>query len=122
VLAEDIQGLKLHPLMIVKGSRLAVEYRRGEVEPPALAAYVETAAEMIRRTPAEVVYHRVAASAYAPTLIAPDWCSASLTAANAIAHNLAKGGAQGCLTARPYAPSEPPCSTPARNSAPGPGC
>lgn len=102
VLGEGVQGLKLHPLMIVQGSRLAVDYRRGEVAPLPLPVYVETAAEMIRRTPAEIVYHRVAASARAPTLIAPDWCSTTLAAANAIAHNLAAGGAQGSLTARPY--------------------
>ncbi len=106
VLAENVQGLKIHPLMIVQGSRLAVDHRRGEVLPPSLAAYVQTAAEMIRRTPAEVVYHRVAASARTPTLIAPDWCSLSLTAANAIAHDLAAHGAQGSLTARPYRTAE----------------
>ncbi|MGE5385314.1 MAG: TIGR01212 family radical SAM protein [Betaproteobacteria bacterium] len=106
VLAEGVQGLKIHPLMIVRGSRLAVEHRRGEVAPPALADYARTAAEMIRRTPAEVVYHRVAASARTPTLIAPDWCSLSLTAANAIAHDLAAHGAQGSLTVRPYQPAE----------------
>ena len=34
VLATDVQGLKLHPLMVVRGSRLAGEDRRGEVMLP----------------------------------------------------------------------------------------
>ncbi|MBS1197026.1 MAG: yhcC [Proteobacteria bacterium] len=102
VLTEGVQGLKLHPLMIVRGSRLALEYDRGELAVLSLTDYVDTAAEMIRRTPAEVIFHRVGASARAPTLIAPDWCSKTLPTNNAIAHNLAKLGAQGYRTARPY--------------------
>lgn len=106
VLVEGVQGLKLHPLMIVRGSRMAVDYQRGEMLPLSLAEYVEVAAEMIRQTPAEVIYHRVGASARAPTLIAPDWCAKTLPTNNAIAHNLSRLGAQGCRTARPYCISE----------------
>lgn len=106
VLAEGVQGLKLHPLMIVRGSRMALDYQRGEMLPLSLVDYVEVAAEMIRQTPAEVIYHRVGASARAPTLIAPDWCAKTLPTNNAIAHNLSRLGAQGCRTARPYRISE----------------
>jgi len=104
VLATDVQGLKLHPLMIVRGSRLAGEYRRGEVMLPSQEAYVAVAAEMIRQTPAEVVFHRVAARARAPTLIAPEWCGHAMPCTNAIAHELARNGAQGCRTSSPYRP------------------
>ena len=106
VLAEGVQGLKLHPLMIVRGSHMALDYQRGEMLPLSLVDYVEVAAEMIRQTPAEVIYHRVGASARAPTLIAPDWCAKTLPTNNAIAHNLSRLGAQGCRTERPYRISE----------------
>ncbi|OQA34544.1 MAG: coproporphyrinogen III oxidase [Betaproteobacteria bacterium ADurb.Bin341] len=122
VLNEGVQGLKLHPLMIVRGSQLAAEHQRGEVALLSLEQYVETAAEMIRRTPAEVIFHRVGASARAPTLIAPDWCTKTLPTNNAIAHHLARLGAQGCRTPRPYKISASPCPTPAQNSAPEPDC
>lgn len=104
VLATDVQGLKLHSLMIVRGSRLAGEYQRGEIAVPSLQTYTEVAAEMIRRTPAEIVFHRVAASSRAPTLIAPEWCATAQLAHNTIAHDLARNGGQGCRTARPYLP------------------
>lgn len=102
VLAEGVQGLKLHPLMIVRGSHLAAEFKAGEVSTLSLQEYVATAAEMIRQSPAEVIFHRVGASARAPTLIAPEWCAKTLPTNNAIAHNLARFGAQGCRTERPY--------------------
>lgn len=106
-LDEGVQGLKLHPLMIVKGSRLALAYRRGEVAPPSFADYVATVAEMIRRTPASIIYHRVAASARQATLLAPDWCAGSQVANNAIAQTLARCGGQGSLTSAPYVVAQP---------------
>jgi len=101
-LATGARGLKLHPLMIVRGSRLALAFRRGEVRPPDFDEYVEVAAEMVRRTPASVIFHRVAASARGPSLLAPEWCATAQRANNAIAHNLAAHGAQGALTRDPY--------------------
>ena len=108
VLALGVAGLKLHPLMIVKGSRLAAAWRRGEVAPPTLAAYAEVAAEMIRRTPASVVYHRVSATARAPTLLAPPWCGGRFEAIQTIAQGLAAAGGQGSLTDQPLTPTPVP--------------
>lgn len=108
VLELGVEGLKLHPLMIVKGSRLAAAWRRGEIAPPDAAHYAEVAAEMIRRTPAEVVYHRVSATANAPTLLAPAWCAARFEGIHEIARRLAALGPQGSLTAQPLAPPSPP--------------
>lgn len=90
-----VQGLKLHPLLIVKGSRLALDHRRGDVAPPALPDYVALAGALIRRTPPEVVFHRVTATARPPTLIAPDWCRTRWPAAHALAADLARHGGQG---------------------------
>lgn len=108
VLDLGVAGLKLHPLMIVRGSRLASAWRRGEVNPPELETYAEVAAAMIRRTPASVVYHRVSATANAPTLLAPAWCAGRFDAIHAIARRLATGGGQGCDTADPYVPAATP--------------
>jgi len=97
VIELGVEGIKLHPLMIVKGSRMAADYARRLVLPPTLAEYAATAAELIRRTPAEVVFHRISATARTPMLIAPDWCYTSWPAANAICTILAREGAQGSL-------------------------
>lgn len=92
-----VQGLKLHPLMIVKGSRMAALFRRGEVQPPSLDDYAALAANLIRRTPPDVVFHRVSATAREPTLVAPDWCNTAWPAVQAICANLERHGGQGLL-------------------------
>ena len=96
VLELGVAGLKLHPLMIVSGSRMALQHARGELMPPAIDDYAAMAAELIRRTPAAVVFHRVTATAREPTLIAPDWCCTSWPATQAICEDLARNGMQGC--------------------------
>ncbi len=103
-LATGVRGLKLHPLMIVRGSHLAKAYARNAVALPSFQDYVTVAADIVRLTPAPVVFHRVAASARAPSLVAPEWCHTAQTANNAIAHNLARNGAQGALTDEPFLP------------------
>lgn len=105
VLELGVAGLKLHPLMIVKGSRLAAAWRRGEVAPPEAGDYADVAAEMIRRTPAPVVYHRVSATANAPTLLSPPWCASRFEGIHAIARRLAATGGQGSLTTQPLPPT-----------------
>lgn len=104
VLALGVEGLKLHPLMIVRGSRMAAQYRRDEVRPLPLDDYAQLAADVIRHTPPEVVFHRVSATAQAPTLIAPDWCAPRWAGMQAIADRLARDGAQGSALGRPWQP------------------
>lgn len=100
VLEIGVQGLKLHPLMIVRGSRMAAQYQRGEVSAMALDDYASLAASLIRHTPPEVVFHRISATAQAPTLIAPDWCGPRWSALQAIAALLARDGGQGSALGR----------------------
>ncbi|OHC64942.1 MAG: TIGR01212 family radical SAM protein [Rhodocyclales bacterium RIFCSPLOWO2_02_FULL_63_24] len=95
VLELGVEGLKLHPLMIVKGSRMAAAYAHSELLPALLDDYAATAAELIRRTPADVVFHRVTATAREPTLIAPQWCHTSWPAIHAICADLMQNGIQG---------------------------
>lgn len=98
VLELGVAGLKLHPLMIVGGSDMAIQHLRGELSPPLIDDYAATAAELIRRTPSEVVFHRVTATAREPTLIAPDWCHTSWPAIHAICEDLMHNGIQGSKT------------------------
>ena len=75
VLALGVDGLKLHPLHVVKGTQLANEWRRGEYQPLLLDEYIDIAADLIRHTPPEVIFHRVTGTASKKILLAPDWCS-----------------------------------------------
>lgn len=75
VLALGVDGLKLHPLHVVKGTQLANTWRRGEYQPLTLDEYIEIATHLIQHTPPEVIFHRVTATASKQILLAPDWCS-----------------------------------------------
>ncbi|HUW97830.1 MAG TPA: TIGR01212 family radical SAM protein [Acidiferrobacter sp.] len=98
VLALGVAGLKLHPLHVVRGSRLAHDWRAGEFKPLTLMDYVETVADLIERTPRHVVFHRLTGTAKAALLLAPGWCSGKWRVLNAITAELARRGTyQGAL-------------------------
>ncbi len=97
VLDVGTDGLKLHPLHVVKGTQLANEWRRGEYQPMPVEEYIQIAADMIERTPWEVLYHRVTGTAPANLLLAPTWCSQKWPILNALsAELLRRGSRQGC--------------------------
>lgn len=94
VLALGVDGLKLHPLHVVKGTMLANEWRRGEYQPLALAEYIHIAANLIERTPQEIIYHRVTGTAAENILLAPAWCSSKWKILNGIEFELAQRGSK----------------------------
>lgn len=98
VLDLGVDGLKLHPLHVVKGTMLANEWRRGEYQPLAVEEYIRSAANLIERTPQNVVYHRVTGTAPRDILLAPAWCSQKWNILNGIERELAQRGTrQGSL-------------------------
>jgi radical SAM protein (TIGR01212 family) len=125
VLDIGTDGLKLHPLHVVKGTRLAHEWRRGEYAPLALTDYVAIAADLIEHTPWEVVYHRITGTAPEHLLLAPAWCSRKWPVVNAIVAELARRGSrQGAKVGRldgglgdsPRAQGVPPAPSPLAHS------
>ena len=74
VLELGVDGLKLHPLHVVKGTLLANQWRHGEYQPWSLEDYQETAVDLIEATPPEIIYHRITGTASAKVLLAPPWC------------------------------------------------
>ena len=88
VLELGVDGLKLHPLHVVKGTQLANEWRRGEYQPLQLDEYIDIATDLIRHTPPEVIFHRVTATAAPRILLAPDWCSKKWLVLNRITDEL----------------------------------
>ncbi len=92
VIELGVDGLKLHPLHAVKGTVLASEWRAGEYSPMGLYEYLSIAADMIERTPAEVLYHRVTGTASPKVLLAPEWCSKKWMVLNGIERELRQRG------------------------------
>ncbi|MGB6190734.1 MAG: TIGR01212 family radical SAM protein [Aeromonas molluscorum] len=104
VVDTGVEGIKLHPLHVVTGSTLGKAWLAGRLVVPTLAEYVAAAVAMIQHTPPDVVYHRVAASARKPTLLAPDWCENRWTAMTLIAASLSESGCQGNRLGTPFLP------------------
>jgi len=88
VLEHGVEGLKLHPLHVVKGTMLANQWRRGEYTALTLDDYISIAADLIELTPPGVIYHRVTGTASTDILLAPTWCSWKWRVLNRIAEKL----------------------------------
>lgn len=102
VLELGVDGLKLHPLHVVTHTVLAQQWRRGEYEPMRQSHFVALAASLIERTPWEIPYHRVTATAGPDLLLAPLWCQSKWRVLNAIEAELtARGTRQGDRVSQP---------------------
>jgi radical SAM protein (TIGR01212 family) len=100
VLDLGVEGLKLHPLHVVKGTLLANQWRRDEYRPMSMSQYVELAADLVERTPPEVVYHRLTGTASNDILLAPAWCNKKWAVLNGITETLhSRGSRQGSALA-----------------------
>ncbi len=84
VLDLGVEGIKVHPLHVVKGTQLANEWRRGDYEPLRMSDYLRQVADLIVRTPEHVVFHRVTGTASKDILLAPAWCSQKWNVLNGI--------------------------------------
>ncbi|MHB1677186.1 MAG: TIGR01212 family radical SAM protein [Sulfuriferula sp.] len=84
VLDLGVDGLKIHPLHVVKGTQLANQWRRGEYSPLSMSDYLRSAADLIERTPEHIVFHRVTGTAAKDILLAPTWCSQKWNVLNGI--------------------------------------
>jgi radical SAM protein (TIGR01212 family) len=92
VLDLGTEGLKIHPLHVVRGTRLANEWRRGEYTPLIFSDYITTVCDLIEMTPPEVIYHRLTGTASAHLLLAPFWCGKKWEVLNGIRDELKHRG------------------------------
>jgi len=84
VLALGTDGVKFHPLHIVKGTQLARDWKAGRYQSVGFDDYVEVVVQMLKRLPETVVVHRLTGTASAEMLLAPDWCAKKWAVLNAI--------------------------------------
>jgi radical SAM protein (TIGR01212 family) len=92
VLEAGVDGLKIHPLHVVRGSALAAQWKAGEYEPLSLTDYVEWTCDLVERTPPEVVFHRLTGTCSGDLLLAPSWCAKKWDVLNAIESSLRRRG------------------------------
>jgi len=83
-----VDGLKLHPLHVVKSTVLANQWNKGEYNPLGFDDYLSIAADMIERTPQDVTYHRVTGTCSQDILLAPGWCAKKWAVLNGIENEL----------------------------------
>ena len=105
VLELGVEGLKVHPLHVVRHTRLALEWQHGDYRPLELDDYVAICADLIEHTPPNVIFHRLTGTAARSILLAPDWCALKWAVLNRIEAELHRRGTrQGERCAPPSQP------------------
>jgi radical SAM protein (TIGR01212 family) len=70
-----IDGVKIHPLHIIKNTKMAEQYQRGEFGVLSLEEYAKRAVDIIEILPPHVVIHRLTGEVEPERLIAPEYCT-----------------------------------------------
>jgi len=68
-----IQGVKVHLLYVVKGTRLASLYQAGAYQVLEQQAYVDLVCDFLERIPAHMIVQRLTSDPHAHELVAPQW-------------------------------------------------
>lgn len=66
-------GVKLHSIYVMRGTRLAELYKKGEYTPPTKEEYIDCVCYAIKRLSPETVFHRLTGDCPEGMLIAPSW-------------------------------------------------
>lgn len=69
----DIQGIKIHSLYVLAGTRLAQQYQNGEFEPITMAEYVDWAVYVLTHISPKLIVHRISGDCAREMLVAPEW-------------------------------------------------
>ncbi len=95
VIATGVDGLKLHPLHIVRGAVMEKSWRAGRLSTLSLEEYSQAAVALIRHTPRNIVFHRISATAKVEELLSPMWCEKRWPVQNRMGKLLQQLGGQG---------------------------
>jgi len=80
------QGIKLHLLHLLKGTKLEEMYRHGEFQLMSMEDYVGTVVDCIERIPGDMIIHRITGDGPRDTMIGPMWSLKKFEVINAIDH------------------------------------
>jgi radical SAM protein (TIGR01212 family) len=82
--ALPIAGLKIHALLVIEGTALAADWRRGGVPLPDLPTYAGWVADFLELLPPTIFIERLTADGYRDVLLAPEWSRNKFAVLNAI--------------------------------------
>lgn len=82
--------IKIHLLHVIRGTKLAEEFLRGEFEEMSLSDYVETVCDQLELLPPQVVVQRVTGDGLKDSLIAPLWSLKKFVVMNEIDKELCR--------------------------------
>lgn len=89
VCKDDIFGIKLHMLNVVKGSQMEIKYP-DYVSFDSIDQYVNLVVDALEIIPSHITIHRMSADAPRPILISPEWSYQKRTILNGIHKELKK--------------------------------
>jgi hypothetical protein len=92
--ALPIAGVKIHALLVLEGTPLADDWRRGGVPLPELPAYAGWVADFLELLPPGVFIERLTADGYRDILLAPDWSRNKPAVLRAIEAELGRRGSR----------------------------
>ncbi|MBN1465813.1 TIGR01212 family radical SAM protein [candidate division KSB1 bacterium] len=92
VASSGIDEVKIHPLLILRETPLDSMYRRGEIQPLAMADYVSLAVDFVEQLPPHMVIQRLTAESRKNILVEPQWCANKSRVLGAIDAEFAKRG------------------------------
>jgi len=87
-----IQGVKLHLLYVVRGTRLHEMYERGEYRCMTRGEYTDAVCEVLGHLPPDMVIHRLTGDPHRDELVAPLWALEKSRNLGAIRDRLAERG------------------------------
>lgn len=87
-----IQGVKIHHLHVIKGTRLAAMHVAGDLELMSLRQYISTLCDFLERLRHDIIIHRLVGDRNEASLIAPAWAQHKGTVLKAIDDEFARRG------------------------------
>lgn len=82
--ALGVDGVKLHMLCALKGTKLESMYEKGEVNFMSEDKYVDTVCDFLEYLPPDTTIHRITGNGYKEDLIAPKWLGKKFNTLNKI--------------------------------------
>jgi hypothetical protein len=86
--ALPIQGIKIHALLVLRGTALGKQYEEGRIALMTRDDYVHTVCDILEILPPEMVIQRLTADGYHDIFLAPQWAANKMEVLNAIDREL----------------------------------
>ncbi len=83
-------GIKIHMLHVMEGTRLAGSYKKGLFREQALEEYADTVCDIIEHLPKDMAVHRITGDAPKKILLSPMWSGDKKRVLNTIARRMAE--------------------------------